>query len=108
MTQSIDEKKRDAFIERMLESTRGTFAMFGTYIGGRLGLYEALAEAGSAGVTSEELASRTRTNERYIREWLEQQAVARIVDVDDEKADEKKRRYASPPSTRRFSWIERV
>ena len=97
MTPSTDEKRRDALIERMLESTRGTFVMFGTYIGGRLGLYEALAEAGSGGLASEELASRTGTNERYIREWLEQQAIARVVDVDNEKADEKKRRYSLPP-----------
>ena len=97
MTQPTDEEQRDALIERMLESTRGTFLMFGVYIGGRLRLHEALAEAGAAGVTSEELASRTGTNERYIREWLEQQAIARIVDVDDEKADEKKRHYSLPP-----------
>ena len=97
MTQSKTAAERDALVERMLESARGTFMIFGAYLGARLGLYEALAEAGSGGFTSTELASRTRTNERYIREWLEQQAVSRIVNVDDEKADEMKRRYTLPP-----------
>ncbi|MGH9460832.1 MAG: class I SAM-dependent methyltransferase [Vicinamibacteria bacterium] len=97
MTESKNALERDALLERMLASTRGTFLLLGAYIGVRLGLYEALAATGSGGLTSEELASRTRTDERYIREWLEQQAVARVVQVDDERADEKKRRYSLPP-----------
>jgi len=36
-------QRRDAFIERMLQSTRGTFDVFSLYIGVRLGFYEALA-----------------------------------------------------------------
>ena len=86
--------KRDAFIERLLESVRGTFDIFSAYIGVRLGLYESLAEAGLS--TSIELASRTGTDERYIREWLEQQAVAGILDVDDEKAAATARRFSLP------------
>ena len=39
-----------------------------TYIGDRLGIFKALAAAGS--VTSAELANRTGLNERYLREWL--------------------------------------
>ena len=61
--------QRDAFIERFLGFAAGTFSMFSVYIGDRLGLYRALAEGGPA--TSAELASRTGTHERYIREWLE-------------------------------------
>ena len=79
--ESIDSQ-RDAFIERFLGFASGTFSLFSIYIGDRLGLYRALAESGPA--TSAELASRTGTHERYIREWLEQQTVAGILEVENE------------------------
>jgi 2-polyprenyl-3-methyl-5-hydroxy-6-metoxy-1,4-benzoquinol methylase len=87
-------QKRDAFIERLLQSTRGTFDIFSIYLGVRLGFYEALAAAGP--LTSPELASRTRTSERYAREWLEQQTVVGILEVDDEKAQATTRRFSLP------------
>ncbi len=87
-------QERDAFLERMLQSTRGTFDLFGIYIGVRLGFYAALAAGGPQ--TSEELAARTGTAERYAREWLEQQTVAGILEVDDEKALARARRFALP------------
>lgn len=40
------------------------------YVGLQLGLYRSLASDGSA--TARELAERTGTHERYVREWLEQ------------------------------------
>ena len=94
MADSEISVQRDAFIERLLESVRGTFDIFSTYIGVRLGLYESLAETGPS--TSAELASRTGTDERYIREWLEQQAVTGLLDVDDEKAAASARRFRLP------------
>jgi 2-polyprenyl-3-methyl-5-hydroxy-6-metoxy-1,4-benzoquinol methylase len=94
MGKSDVAERRDAFIERLLESTKGALAMFSIYIGARLHFYEALAKARS--VTSGELASRTGTNERYAREWLEHQAVAGILDVEDEKAPATARRYSLP------------
>jgi SAM-dependent methyltransferase len=87
--------QRDAFIERFLQSAAGTFSMFSIYIGDRLGLYRALAEGGAA--TSAELASRTGTHERYIREWLEQQTVAGILNVENENHDTESRRFSLPP-----------
>ena len=96
MTQSIDENRRDALIERLLESAKGTFVICSAYIGVRLGFYEALAKNGSS-MTSGELASHTGTNERYVREWLEQQAIAGILEVDDEKTEETKRRFSLSP-----------
>ena len=88
--------QRDAFLERLLQSTRGTFEIFSIYIGVRLGFYQALAAGGL--LTSTELASRTGTAERYAREWLEQQTVAGILEVDDEKAEPRKRRFRLPPA----------
>lgn len=87
-------QKRDAFVERLLQSTRGTFEMFSIYLGVRLGFYEALAVGHP--LNSTELATRTGTAERYAREWLEQQTVAGIVEVDDEKAEALKRRFTLP------------
>ncbi len=49
--------------------------------GVRLGLYETLWRDGPQ--TSGELANATGTVERYVREWLEQQAVAGVLEVDD-------------------------
>jgi hypothetical protein len=87
-------RQRDAFLERMLQSTRGTFELFSIYIGVRLGFYEALAAGGP--LTSAELAARTATSERYAREWLEQQTAAGILEVNDEKAEAQKRRFSLP------------
>jgi 2-polyprenyl-3-methyl-5-hydroxy-6-metoxy-1,4-benzoquinol methylase len=89
-------QKRDAFVERLLQSTRATFEIFSIYIGVRLGFYEALA--GGRALTAGELASRTGTSERYAREWLEQQTVAGILEVDDDKVEAAKRRFSLPPA----------
>jgi SAM-dependent methyltransferase len=80
----------------MLESTAGAFTIFTVHIGDRLGLYRALAEGGPA--TSTELASRTGTHERYVREWLEQQTVAGILEVADPAATPTMRRFGLPPA----------
>jgi SAM-dependent methyltransferase len=50
------------------------------YIGDKLGLYRAMAGAGP--LTSQELADRTGTHERYVREWLGNQAAGAVVDYD--------------------------
>ena len=94
MTPDAIARERDAFLERMLQSARGTFDLFGIYIGVRLGFYEALAAGGSQ--TSGELAARTGTAERYVREWLEQQTVAGVLTVDDEKVEARTRRFSLP------------
>jgi hypothetical protein len=46
-------------------------------IGDKLGLYRALSQAPA---TSQELADRTNTNERYVREWLSAQAASGYVE----------------------------
>ena len=60
----------------------------------RLGYYAALAAAGPA--SAPELATRTGTAERYAREWLEQQAVAGFLTVDDPALPPDQRRFALP------------
>ncbi len=89
------EQERDAFIERLLKSAGGVFDIFSIYIGDRLGYYRALA---GGWLTSVELASQTGTNERYAREWLEQQTVNGIIEVEDDRADAESRRFRLPES----------
>jgi 2-polyprenyl-3-methyl-5-hydroxy-6-metoxy-1,4-benzoquinol methylase len=84
----------DALIERVVASTIGLFDLAGLYLGQRLGLYRALRDGGPA--TSGELAEATGTDERYAREWLEQQAVTGLLIVEDAAADARERRYALP------------
>ena len=82
-------ERRDVLVERMRGSTLGAMDVVSVYIGVRLGLYRALADLGPS--SSAELADTASLNERYVREWLEQQATTGILDVDEE------RRYTLPP-----------
>ncbi len=86
---------REALVSRLSDSTLAFLEILTLYIGDRLGLYAALAEAGPA--TSTELAARTGTHERYVREWLEQQAASGLLEVDDPDAAAQARRFRLPP-----------
>ena len=87
-------ERRDALLERLFQTSIGTMDLVTAYIGDRLGLYRAVHEAGST--TSVELADRLTLDERYLREWLEQQAVTGILAVDDVAAEPGQRRYSLP------------
>ena len=91
MTETAE--RRDALVERLFEATLGTWDVLMVYIGSRLGFYRALADGDA---TPPELAERTGTNERYVRERLEQQAASGILDVDDPGAEARRRRYSLP------------
>ena len=84
----------DELVARLLDSVAGTFDIFTIYIGDRLGFYEALAENGP--MTSSEVASRTGTHERYVREWLEQQTVTGILEVENAERLPQDRRFSLP------------
>jgi 2-polyprenyl-3-methyl-5-hydroxy-6-metoxy-1,4-benzoquinol methylase len=86
-------ERRDALVARLFEAVLGLTDVYLVHIGDRLGLYEALGAAGAA--TPSELAAATGTHERYVREWLEQQAVTGILEVED-AADPAERRYSLP------------
>jgi 2-polyprenyl-3-methyl-5-hydroxy-6-metoxy-1,4-benzoquinol methylase len=83
--------RRDALVERLFSAQIATLELFSVYLGVRLGLYERLADG--AWATEAKLARRAGVAERYAREWLEQQAVAGLVDVDDAEAPPELRRY---------------
>jgi 2-polyprenyl-3-methyl-5-hydroxy-6-metoxy-1,4-benzoquinol methylase len=88
--------QRDEFVERILNSTAGVFDIFTIHIGHQLGLYKALSANGY--LTPPELANQTGTEERYVREWLEQQTVADILEVENPEAGAKDRRFRLPPA----------
>lgn len=89
---SIAEES-DAFAGRLLNAGLGMMEVLSVYLGDRLGLYAALSEGPT---TSTELAQKLSMQERYLREWLEQQAVYGILDVED-AADPSARRYSIHP-----------
>ena len=65
---TIDQAKQEAFVHKVLGDTSATMTTLLASIGDRLGLFKDLAVNGPA--TSAEVAKRTGTNERYVREWL--------------------------------------
>jgi hypothetical protein len=89
-----DEGRTEALVGRLFEAVLGAVDMVSVYIGDQLGLYRTLIDAGAP--TPAELASRARIHERYAREWLEQQAVTGILEVDDAAKPERERRYSLP------------
>jgi 2-polyprenyl-3-methyl-5-hydroxy-6-metoxy-1,4-benzoquinol methylase len=85
---------RDELVGRLFGASLGAAEVLTVYLGDRLGLYAALRAGGPA--TAAEVAIRAGTNERYTLEWLEQQAVAGLVEVDDTVAAAGARRYTLP------------
>ena len=71
----------EALVEKLFQAMIGFQEVAGLYLGEKLGLYQSLHDDGPA--TSTALSARTGTDERYVREWLEQQAVSGILTVDD-------------------------
>lgn len=69
-----------ALTEQLFAAANGAFLAFSVYLGERLGWYRALA--GRDAVTPAELAAATGTDERYAREWLEQQVACGILQLD--------------------------
>ena len=76
----INEEKMNAFLGKVVGDFGAALSSSLVYIGQKLGLYKALAEAGPS--TSAQLAEKTSTNERYVREWLVNQAASGYVDYD--------------------------
>ena len=77
---SLDQEKLDHFLQKALNDLGATFHASLIVIGDKLGLYKAMAGAGP--LTSTELAQRTGTAERYVREWLAAQAASGYITYD--------------------------
>jgi 2-polyprenyl-3-methyl-5-hydroxy-6-metoxy-1,4-benzoquinol methylase len=86
-----DDIRTDELAERLFAATIGTLELFSIHLGRRLGLYELLADGRAR--TPSELADDAGIAERYAREWLEQQAVAGLLDLVGPDDDANARRY---------------
>jgi SAM-dependent methyltransferase len=73
----VDEKKLNEFVEKAGNEWGASIAALLTFVGDRLGLFKAMAGAGA--LTPEELAKKTNTHPRMIREWLAAQAAGGFV-----------------------------
>ena len=81
----LDNDRLEKFLGKVVGDMGAAMGSLLAAIGDRLGLFKALA---GGPLTSVELANRTGTNERYVREWLASQAAGGYVEYD--------------PSSRRF------
>ncbi|GKS60257.1 SAM-dependent methyltransferase [Nitrospira sp.] len=77
---AIDPDKLDAFVGRAVNDLGAAVSGLLLHIGDKLGLYKTMADTGP--LTSQQLADKTGTAERYIREWLANQAAGGYVSYD--------------------------
>lgn len=87
---TVDADKLMAFVFKVVDEVGATLNSALVVLGDKLGLYRAMAGAGP--LTSEELADRTGTAERYVREWLNAQAAGGYVEYSPLTG-----RYVLPP-----------
>lgn len=74
---AIDPERLEAFLGRAIADCGGALGVVLAALGDRLGLFAAMADGRP--VSAGELAARTGTNERYLREWLNAQAAGGYV-----------------------------
>lgn len=86
----INEEKVRALYEKVITYSGISMSMGMVYIGQKIGIFKAMADAGP--LTCEEIAARSRTIERYIREWLINQVACGFIDYDPQTD-----KYTLPP-----------
>jgi 2-polyprenyl-3-methyl-5-hydroxy-6-metoxy-1,4-benzoquinol methylase len=87
---AVDGDKLMQFVFRAVDEVGATLNAALVVMGDKLGLYRALA--GNGGLSPSELAARTGTAERYVREWLNAQAAGGFVQYDPDSG-----RYSLAP-----------
>jgi SAM-dependent methyltransferase len=86
----IDETKLQAFMGQFVQDLGAALSVATVVIGDKLGLYKAMSDG--MPVTAGELAERTGTDDRYVREWLSSQAASGYVTYDGQTE-----RFTLPP-----------
>lgn len=79
-TNTFNPQKVEAFLGRVVSDFGAALGVTLAFIGDKLGLYKAMAFAGP--LTSQEVADRSATHERYVREWLINQAAGGYIEYD--------------------------
>ena len=87
---AISKEKLNQFVMKVANDFGAAWSAVLVNIGDKLGLYKEMVN--SRPITSEELAKRTGTAERYIREWLANQAAGVYVIYDSNT-----QKYTLPP-----------
>lgn len=78
---NINEEKLHNLLGKFVGDLGATMSAGSVVIGEKLGLYKAMGNPNER-VSAKELADRTHTNERYVREWLNNQAAGGYVEYD--------------------------
>ncbi|MFL6551553.1 MAG: class I SAM-dependent methyltransferase [Povalibacter sp.] len=86
----MDHQKLDTFLQKIVGDLGAAFSIAPVRIGGALGIYGAMAQLGAT--SSVQLATTTGLAERYVREWLLQQAASGYVEYDSQT-----RQFTLPP-----------
>ena len=79
----LQEKTTDEFAGQVVTDVAATISGVLTNIGHKIGLYKAMAGAGD--LSSSELARKTNADERYVREWLNNQTAGGYVHFNQEQ-----------------------
>lgn len=87
---AIDESKLNNFMGKAVSDMGAAMHATLVVIGDKLGLYRAMAD--SEWMTPADLAAKTKTSERYVREWLNANAASGYVNYDSETG-----RFQLPP-----------
>ena len=88
--QPINEAKLHEFMMKAVGEMGAAMNAALILVGDKLGIYKAMA--GSGPMTSEEIAAKTKTHERYVREWLAAQSAGGFITYDPAT-----KRYTLPP-----------
>src|SRR6516225_9996095 len=78
--QTLDQTRVEAFAGQIATEVGAALNAALVTVGDQLGLYRAMADAQP--IRADELAARTKTHERYVREWLNAQAAGGFVTYD--------------------------